>query len=141
MNLWLQRSLLALVLCWSTATKTAAADPSIAPISAPSSRPRLTEALRAKVENERVREIAKEVSAATMEKVIVRETRLPSGPPKELQQVEPFSITRGGYVFKKNGERLSIEVGLWRHIEVVDDPRDELRDTERIRMGLLRISW
>ena len=76
-----------------------------------------------------------------MEKVIVRGSRLPSGPPKDVQREGPFSLTQGGYVLKDRGERFSTEIGLWRHIDIIEDERDQLRQTDRIRMGILRISW
>jgi hypothetical protein len=99
----------------------------------------LTEALRAKAESERENEA--KGTAVKMEKVIVREARLPSGPPKDVQREGPFSVTHGGYVLKERGERFSTEIGLWRHIDIIEDERDQLRQTDRIRMGVLRISW
>ena len=76
-----------------------------------------------------------------MDKVIVREFPVPNGPPKEQEREGPFSITQGGYVIKKRGERFSTEIGLWRHIDIIEDPRDQLRQSDRIRMGMLRFSW
>ena len=140
MNLWLQRCLVTLVLFLGTSSQSGAAEAPIAPRGAPPlPRLRLTEALRAKAEGERQRDT--DGAAVKIEKVIVRETRLPSGPPKEEQREGPFSITQGGYVLKNRGERFSTEIGLWRHIDVIENPADELRQSERIRMGFLRISW
>jgi hypothetical protein len=99
----------------------------------------LTEALRAKAESER--QISAEGTAVKMEKVIVQESRLPSGPPRDEKIEGPFSITQGGYVLKNRGERFSTDIGLWRHIDLIEDPRDALRQSDRIRMGFLRISW
>jgi hypothetical protein len=99
----------------------------------------LTEAIRDKVESER--QSSAEGPAVKMKKVIVREARLPSGPSKEEQRDGPFSVAQGGYVLKNHGERFSTEIGLWRHIDIIEDPRDQLRQSERIRMGFLRISW
>ena len=76
-----------------------------------------------------------------MEKVIVREAPVPNGPAKEQEREGPFSITQGGYVMKNRGERFSTEIGLWRHIDIIEDPRDQLRQSDRIRMGVLRVSW
>jgi hypothetical protein len=106
---------------------------------APLPRPRLTEALRATVENAATG--AAGGAAVTMEKVIVQEARLPSGPPKEEQREGKFMITQGGYVLKGRGERFSTEFGLWRHIDIMEEPTDALRQTTRIRMGFLRVSW
>jgi hypothetical protein len=76
-----------------------------------------------------------------MDKVIVREERLPIGPSKEPQTVGEFSATQGGYLLKKEGAKFTTEVGLWRHISVVPQ-WDERRDGNvRIRMGVLRVSW
>jgi hypothetical protein len=99
----------------------------------------LTEALRAKAESER--QSGAEGTAVKMENVIVQESRLPSGPPKDEKIEGPFSITQGGYVLKNRGKRFSTEIGLWRHIDIIEDPRDALRQSDRIRMGFLRISW
>ena len=76
-----------------------------------------------------------------MEKVIVREAPLPSGPAKEKPRDGPFSVTEGGYLLKNRGKRISTEVGLWRHIEIIDYSRDQLGQTGGVRMGLLSISW
>jgi hypothetical protein len=105
---------------------------------APMPRPRLTEALRAKVENESRGE-AKPV--VNLERFIVREAPLPSGPPKEEQREGPFSMTQGGYLLKNRGERFSTELGLWRHIDIMEEPTEALRQGVRIRMGFLRVSW
>ncbi len=71
-----------------------------------------------------------------MDKVIVKESRLPSGPPKEQQTEGKFSITQGGYLSKNKGEKFTTEVGLWRHIDIIEGP-----SVEKLRMGILRISW
>lgn len=105
----------------------------------PLPRPRLTEVLRAKVESERPEGAGE--AAMKMEKVIVREPRLPVGPPKEEQREGPFSLTQGGYLLQKRGERFSTEIGLWRHIDIMEEPTDALRQSVRIRMGFLRFSW
>ena len=57
-----------------------------------------------------------------MDKVIVREARVPSSPPKEQERKGQFSITEGGYLLKNHGERFSTEVGLWRHIDILKIP-------------------
>ncbi len=106
---------------------------------APSPRPRLTETLRAKAQAEA--QIAANVAAVKMDKVIVRESPLRTGPPKDVQRGGPFSLTQGGYVMKDRGERFSTEIGLWRHIDIMEDERDQLRQSDRIRMGILRVSW
>ena len=47
----------------------------------------------------------------------------------------------GGYLLKKEGAKFATEVGVWRHISVIPH-EDERRDgNDRIRMGVLRISW
>lgn len=102
-------------------------------------RPRLTEALRARVEAEARKSGAR--PAVSLDRFIVRETPLPAGPPKEQEREGPFSITQGGYVLKKEGERFSTEVGLWRHIDIMEEPTDTLRQSMRIRMSILRFSW
>ena len=135
----LRRCLFAAILCVSTARNFTAAEVPTASSSTPSPRLRLTEALRAKVEKER-QDSAKE-TAIKMEKLVVREAPLPSGPPKDVQREGPFSLTQGGYLLKNRGERFSTEIGLWRHIDIIEDERDQLRQTVRIRMGVLRISW
>src|SRR5687767_9117721 len=129
MNIGLQRGLLPLVLFMCILPESAAAEVPTAPLP----RPRLTDALRAKVASEHFG--SAEGSALKMEKVIVREKRVPSGPPKEEQREGPFSITQGGYVLKNRGERFFTELGLWRHIDIIEDPRDQLRQSDRIRMG------
>src|SRR5687768_12883344 len=111
MNLWLQRCLLPLFLLLVTSPRTAAAEVTTASRSAPQPRPRLTEALRAKVETER--QSTAHGAAIKMEKVIVREARLASGPAKDEKSEGPFSITQGGYLLKNRGERFSTEIGLW----------------------------
>jgi hypothetical protein len=155
MNSWLLRCVSTLVFCGSFAVASAASAASEAPGTSgrvPASRPRLTEALRAEVENKHVRTAPldstssgnndrKDEKTLTMEKVIVRELPLPSGPPKEAQREGPFSVTQGGYLWKKDGRRFTVEVGLWRHLDIVEDPRTELHQTDKIRMGLVRISW
>jgi hypothetical protein len=109
------------------------------PAGAPSPRPRLTEALRAKAESER-RSEANGI-AVKMDKMIVREDPIPTGPPKDVQREGPFSMTQGGHLLKSRGERFSTEIGLWRHIDIIEDERDQLRQTVRIRMSVLRFSW
>lgn len=76
-----------------------------------------------------------------MAKVVVRESPLPSGPSKAPPLTEKFSVTQGGYFLKSRGERFSTEVGLWRHIDIMDDPAVALRQSPRIRMAFLRFSW
>ncbi len=138
-NPWTRRFLLLLVSWIGIAAQSAAAEAPTALRGAPMPRPRLTEALRAKAQIERP--TTTEGAAVTMEKVIVRETRVPSGPAKEEQREGPFSITQGGHVLKNRGERFSTEIGLWRHIDIIEDPRDAVRQSDRIRMSFLRISW
>ena len=139
MNRRRQRSILALIVFTGAAASLSAAEaPTSYPLS-PLPRPRLTEALRAKVESER--SITTEAATVKMDRVIVRETRVPSSPPKEQERKGRFSIMEGGYLLKDHGERFSTEIGLWRHIDIIEDPRDQLRQSERIRMGLLRVSW
>jgi hypothetical protein len=139
MTLWLQRCWLVLVVLLVASPPSAAAEAPAGSRSVPLPRPRLTEALRAKVETEPKSNA--DGAAIKMEKVIVREARLPSGPPKDEKREGPFSITQGGYVLKDRGERFSTEIGLWRHIDIIEDPRDALRQSDRIRMGFLRVSW
>ena len=129
----------ALCPCLITGGAAFAAEVPAAPRAEPSPRPRLTEALRLKVEQERTPE--PDGGAVKMDKVIVREGRMPVAPPKEQERAGQFSITQGGYVLKKHGDKFSTEVGLWRHIDIIEDPRDQLRQSERIRMSFLRFSW
>ena len=106
---------------------------------APKPRPRITESLRLKAD-----EIAQEVEASrsvTMDKVVVREFRLPSGPTKEQQREGRFSIAEGGYVLKSRGDKFTTQVGLWRHVDVIEDKVEQLKQSTRIKMDLLRISW
>lgn len=138
-NPWTRRCLLLLVPWIGIAAQSAAAEAPTETRSAPMPRPRLTEALRAKVEIERP--TTTEGAAVSMEKVVIREGRLSSGPPKEEQREGPFSITQGGHVLKNRGERFSTEIGLWRHIDIIEDPREAVRQSDRIRMSFLRISW
>lgn len=138
-TLWLQGSLLGLLVCAGTVPNSVAAEAATDSRSLPSPRPRLTEALRAKAEVSS-RDGAKD-SAVKMDRVIVREIPLPAGPPKDVQREGPFSITQGGHLLKNRGERFSTEIGLWRHIDLIEDQRDQLRQSDRIRMGVLRISW
>ena len=138
MKLSLQVNLFVLFLYLSGAVFLAAEAPATAPVE-PAPRPRLTEALRAKAERERSG--ASDGIAVKMDKVVVREARLPSAPPKEQERDGKFSLTQGGHVLKKHGDKFTTEVGLWRHIDIIDDPRDQLRQSERIRMSFLRLSW
>ena len=106
---------------------------------APMPRPRLTDTLRVKADD-----LDREVEAnrvVSMDKVIIRARRLPSGPPKEQQTEGKFSIAQGGYVLKNDGAKFSTEVGLWRHIAIVEDRTEALQQGTGIRMGFLRISW
>ncbi len=139
MTLWLQRCLLGLLVWSGTVPNSAAAEAATDSRGVPSPRPRLTEALRAKAEGSS-QDGAKD-SAVKMDRVIVREIPLPAGPPKDVQREGPFSLTEGGHVLKSRGERFSTEIGLWRHIDIIEDQRDQLRQTDRIRMGVVRISW
>ena len=138
MRLSLQVSSFALFLCLSRAVSLAAEAPAIAPVE-PAPRPRLTEALRAKAEREQSG--TSDGTAVKMDKVVVREARLPTAPPKEQERDGQFSITQGGHVLKKHGDKFTTEVGLWRHIDIIADPRDQLRQSERIRMSFLRLNW
>jgi hypothetical protein len=95
--------------------------------------------LRAKAEREPRDEA--NGTAVKMDKVIVRDDPVPTGPPKDVQREGPFSIAQGGHVLKSRGERFSTEIGLWRHIDIIEDERDQLRQTVRIRMSVLRFSW
>lgn len=104
----------------------------------PLPRPKLTEALRAKVEEAAPAPTASR--AVTLDRFVVREKPLPSGPPKEVERDGPFSATQGGYLLKNNGKAFSTELGLWRHIDIMDDPREALRQSTRIRMSFLRFS-
>jgi hypothetical protein len=115
------------------------ADERSASAEAPKPRPRLTQTLRERAEE--VPRVRQTVPTVTMDKVVVREERLPKGPAKEPQTIGEFSATHGGYVLKKEGDKFTTEAGLWRHISVVP-LEDERRDGNvRIRMGVLRISW
>ena len=105
----------------------------------PLPRPRLTETLRAKAEA--ISQEGQSSGTVTMDKVVVKEARLPTGPPKEEQTEGRFSITEGGYLLKNRGEKFSTEVGLWRHIDIMEEPTVELRQSTRIRMGFLKVSW
>lgn len=105
----------------------------------PMPRPRLTEALRAQAGATERSTAAS--SLVTMDKVVVRGSRLPSGPPKETPRDGKFSLTQGGYVLKERGKTFSTEVGLWRHIDLMESPTEALQQSSRIRMGLLRFSW
>ena len=107
----------------------------------PLPRPKLTEALRAKVEEAAPVPTSASSRAVTLDRFIVREKPLPSGPPKEVERAGPFSVSQGGYLLKNKGEAVSTELGLWRHIDIMDDPREALRQTTRIRMSFLRFSW
>jgi hypothetical protein len=138
MKLSRQVSSFALLLCLSVAGALAAEAPATARVE-PAQRPRLTDALRAKAEREQSN--ASDGVAVKMDKVVVREARLPSAPSKEQERDGQFSITQGGHVLKKHGDKFTTEVGLWRHIDIIDDPRDQLRQSERIRMSFLRLSW
>lgn len=130
---------LLVVVSWLGIASFAAADtPTVAP-GEPLPRPRLTEALRAKIERDKSSAAAS--ATVTMSKVVVRDVPLPNGPPKEESRKGPFSITEGGQIYQNRGKRFSTEVGLWRHIDIIDDPREALRQSERIRMSLVRISW
>lgn len=105
----------------------------------PKPRPRLTDSARTSAA-----EVAREndqSGVVTLDKVEVRERRLPSGPVREPQTVEAFTATGGGYLLKKEGAAMTTEVGLWRHISVLPHV-DEARDgTTAVRMGVLSISW
>jgi hypothetical protein len=118
---------------------TTAAEERVSSPETPKPRPRLTDSLRVKAEN-----VAKDNASSrvvTMDKVVVREARLPSSPVRDPQTVEKFSITKGGYLLKTEGAKFTTEVGLWRHISIIPHV-DEARDRdEKIRMGLLRIGW
>jgi hypothetical protein len=94
----------------------------------------LTDSLRAKTEA--ATPGVQTSSVVVIDKVIVKESRLPSGPPKEEETQKRFSITQGGYVLKNNGEKFSTEVGFWRHIDIIEGP-----STEKVRMGILQIRW
>ena len=134
----IQVSSFALFLCLSAAVSLASEAPATSSVE-PAPRPRLTEALRAKAEREQSG--TSDGVAVKMDKVVVREARLPSAPPKEQERDGKFSLTQGGHVLKKHGDKFTTEVGLWRHIDIIDDPRDQLRQSERIRMSFLRLSW
>ncbi|MBL9212420.1 MAG: hypothetical protein JNL92_18305 [Opitutaceae bacterium] len=127
----------ALLLSVSLALGSAADAPAL--LEAPQPRPRLTETLRAKAE-EAARASAS-AGAVAMDKVVVRESRLPAGPPKEEQRDGEFSITQGGYILKRKGDKFSTEVGLWRHLDIMEDRAQADRQSTRIRMGFLRVSW
>lgn len=118
---------------------TTAAEERVPSLETPKPRPRLTDSLRVRAE-----EVARDNASSrvvAMDEVVVRERRFPSGPVREAQTVEKFSVTEGGYLLKKAGAKFPTEVGLWRHVSVVPHV-DEARDgNEKIRMGLLRISW
>jgi hypothetical protein len=111
----------------------------VSPQSVPMLRPRLTETLRAKAEV--MSQETQSSKAVSMDKFVVKESRLSSGPPKEEQREGRFSITQGGYMLKNNGEKFSTEVGLWRHIDIMEEPTVQLRQSTRIRMGFLKVSW
>lgn len=105
----------------------------------PKPRPRLTEAARIRA-TDTARENA-QAQVTTLDKVEVRERRLPSGPERESGAVEKFSATGGGYLMKKEATGVTTEVGLWRHISAIPH-EDERRDGNgALRMGVLRVSW
>lgn len=106
---------------------------------APKPRPRLTESLRAKVEDAGREEAASR--AVAMDKVVVRASRVSSGPEKERPRDGPFSTTEGGYILKNRGEKFSTEVGVWRHVEIIEDRTEALSPGSKIRMDFLRIKW
>lgn len=116
-----------------TAAEESAAKPT------PQPRPRLTDAHRA--QTERAAPAPQNPSVMTMDRVVVRESPLPSGPWKVQPLIEKFSLTQGGYLLKNRGKSFSTEVGLWRHIDIMEDPAVALRQSPRIRMGILRFSW
>lgn len=134
-----QPSLFVFCLCLGGCGVPLAAEVTAASRGEPSPRPRLTEALRLKVERDRSGEPGE--VAVKMDRFVVREARIPRAAPKEHERDGQFSITQGGYVLKRHGEKFSTEVGLWRHIDLIEDPRDQLRQSERIRMSFLRLSW
>lgn len=106
---------------------------------APKARPRLTDAARISAA-EVARENA-EAQITTLDKVEVRERRLPSGPERESGTVEKFSATGGGYLLKKEATGVTTELGLWRHISVIPHEDETRGGNTGIRMGFLRISW
>jgi hypothetical protein len=138
MNPIIPRCLLLIALSFGLSRYLSAADEPAVRLT-PQARPRLTDALRAKAEGNAP--AAQSSAVVAMDKVVVRETPLPSGPPKEQQVDGKFSITEGGYLLKQRGEKFSTEVGLWRHIDIMEEPTVALRQSTRIRMGLLRFSW
>lgn len=138
MNQPFLRLLKVTALLMSAALAVEGADESSVP-SAPMARPRLTETLRAKAEV--ISQEAHSSGTVTMDKVVVKESRLSLGPPKEEQREGRFSITEGGYLLKNRGEKFSTEVGLWRHIDIIEEPTVQLRQSTRIRMGFLKVSW
>lgn len=107
----------------------------------PLARPRLTDTLRAKADDI-AREGAPAGGAIVLDRVIVRDRRhLPAGPPKDQPVEGRFSPAQGGYLFKNEGAKFTTEVGLWRHIDLIDERSEALKQSTRIRMGLVRISW
>ena len=105
----------------------------------PKPRPRITETLRVKADD-----IAREADtdrSIAMDKVVVRDSRLPSGPPKEQPREGRFAITDGGYVLKSRGDKFTTQIGLWRHVDIMEDKVEQLKQSERIKMDVLRISW
>lgn len=105
----------------------------------PQPRPRLTDALRAQAE--RPAPAPQNAAVVTIDRVVVRESPLPRGPSKTEPVNEHFSLTQGGYLLKNRGKSFSTEVGLWRHVDIMEDPAVALRQSPRIRMGILRFSW
>jgi hypothetical protein len=106
---------------------------------APKPRPRITESLRLKAED-----IAREADpnrSVMMDQVVVRGTRLPSAPPKEESWGGKFFFAEGGYVFKRQGETFTTQVGLWRHVDIIEDKVEQLKQSTRIKVDFLRISW
>ena len=138
MNTTTRRISLVAVLALSTAMSLAGADRESSATS-PQPRPRLTDTLRAQAE--RGSEDRPAGPAVPLEKYVVRESRLPSGPPKEEERQGPFTLSQGGYLLKNRGEKFSTEVGLWRHLDIMEEPTVQLRQSTRIRMGFLKVSW
>jgi hypothetical protein len=136
----IRRSMEAIAVLAVASTLTATAAEERVPRSeTPKPRIRLTDSLRVKAE-EAARDNAS-FRVVTMDKVVVQEGRVPNSPVRAPQTVEKFSITGGGYLLKNDSAKFATEVGLWRHVSVIPHV-DEARDgNEKIRMGLLRISW